>query len=81
MARLRREMLSEVDGEILEIGFGTGLNLEHYPERVRRLTAVDPGLGMTRIARRRIERSPLTWTFGSRPPRNCRSRTSGSTAW
>jgi ubiquinone/menaquinone biosynthesis C-methylase UbiE len=59
MAELRREALSEVNGEILEIGFGTGLNLEHYPERVRRLTAVDPGLGMTRIARRRIERSHI----------------------
>ena len=43
MADLRRQALSEVDGEILEIGFGTGLNLEHYPEHVRRLTAVDPG--------------------------------------
>jgi ubiquinone/menaquinone biosynthesis C-methylase UbiE len=59
MARLRREVLSEVDGEILEIGFGTGLNLEHYPERVRRLVAVDPAVGMTRIARRRIERSRI----------------------
>jgi ubiquinone/menaquinone biosynthesis C-methylase UbiE len=59
MARLRREVLSEVDGEILEIGFGTGLNLEHYPERVRHLTAVDPGVGMARIARRRIERSHI----------------------
>ena len=59
MARLRREVLSEVDGEILEIGFGTGLNLEHYPERVRRLTAVDPGVGMSRIARRRIEKSHI----------------------
>ena len=57
MARLRREVLSEADGEILEIGFGTGLNLEHYPEHVRHLTAVDPGVGMTRIARRRMEQS------------------------
>ena len=46
-------------GEILEIGFGTGLNLEHYPEHVRHLTAVDPGEGMARIARRRIERSHI----------------------
>ena len=59
MADLRRMALSEVDGEILEIGFGTGLNLEHFPEHVTHLTAVDPGLGMTRIARRRIERSPI----------------------
>ena len=48
-----------VEGEILEIGFGTGLNLEHYPEHVRHLTAVDPGEGMARIARRRIERSDI----------------------
>ena len=59
MVRLRMEALSEADGEILEIGFGTGLNLGHYPEHVRHLTAVDPGVGMTRIARRRIERSHI----------------------
>ncbi len=47
ITRLRREALSEADEEILETGFGTGLNLEHYPERVRRLTAVDPGVGMS----------------------------------
>jgi ubiquinone/menaquinone biosynthesis C-methylase UbiE len=57
LSRLRKEVLSEVDGEILEIGFGTGLNLEHYPEHVRRLAAVDPGEGMARIARRKIEAS------------------------
>jgi ubiquinone/menaquinone biosynthesis C-methylase UbiE len=57
MARLRREVLSEVDGEILEVGFGTGLNLEHYPENVGHLTAIDPGVGMARIARRRMEPS------------------------
>jgi len=59
MADLRRKALSEVDGAILEIGFGTGLNLEHYPERVRGLTAVDPGVGMSRLARQRIERSHI----------------------
>ena len=57
--RLRREVLAKANGEILEIGFGTGLNLGHYPEHVRHLTAVDPGVGMTRIARRRIERSHI----------------------
>jgi ubiquinone/menaquinone biosynthesis C-methylase UbiE len=57
IADLRKQALSEVDGEILEIGLGTGLSLEHYPEHVRHLTAVDPGLGMARIARRRIEQS------------------------
>jgi ubiquinone/menaquinone biosynthesis C-methylase UbiE len=57
--RLRSETLTQVEGEILEIGFGTGLNLPHYPEHVRRLTAIDPGVGMARIARRRIEQSRI----------------------
>jgi SAM-dependent methyltransferase len=56
---LRREVLAQADGEILEIGFGTGLNLEHYPEHVRHLTAVDPGVGMSRLARYRIEQSRI----------------------
>jgi ubiquinone/menaquinone biosynthesis C-methylase UbiE len=57
--RLRKVTLSGASGEILEIGFGTGLNLEHYPDHVRHLTAIDPGEGMARIARRRIERSVI----------------------
>jgi ubiquinone/menaquinone biosynthesis C-methylase UbiE len=57
IAELRKEVLSEVGGKILEIGFGTGLNLAYYPEHVRRITAADPGEGMNRLARRRIEKS------------------------
>ena len=44
--RSRKEFLARVDGEILEIGFGTGLNLPHYPEHVRRIITVDPNPGM-----------------------------------
>jgi len=54
MARLRSELLADVGGEVLEIGFGTGLNLPHYPVHVRRITTVDPNPGMNRLARRRI---------------------------
>src|SRR4051812_27658624 len=54
MPKLRREALAEVSGEALEIGFGTGLNLPHYPEHVRRITTVDPNPGMSRIAQRRL---------------------------
>jgi hypothetical protein len=60
--RLRSQTLSEAEGEILEIGFGTGLNLEH----VRHLTAIDPGEGMARIARRRIERSDIDVDLATR---------------
>jgi hypothetical protein len=57
VAKHRQELLSQAQGEILEIGFGTGLNLPHYPERVRKITVVDPNLGMHRKAEKRIELS------------------------
>jgi ubiquinone/menaquinone biosynthesis C-methylase UbiE len=39
---LRRELLKDAHGDVLEIGFGTGLNLPHYPTRVSQLWMVDP---------------------------------------
>ena len=59
MTPLRRELLSNVEGEILEIGFGTGLNLEHYPIHIHKLSVIDPSEGMGDIARKRIERSRM----------------------
>jgi ubiquinone/menaquinone biosynthesis C-methylase UbiE len=59
MARLRREILAGVEEDVLEIGFGTGLNLEHYPEHVRRIAAIDPAAEMGHIARKRIECSRI----------------------
>jgi ubiquinone/menaquinone biosynthesis C-methylase UbiE len=58
-ATLRRAALADVRGEILEIGFGTGLNLPHYPATVRRLTAVDSSAGMSKLARQRIAASAI----------------------
>ncbi len=40
-ARERARVLAPVRGEVLEIGFGTGLNLRHYAPAVTRLTIVD----------------------------------------
>ncbi|MGO9464249.1 MAG: class I SAM-dependent methyltransferase [Isosphaeraceae bacterium] len=59
MAALRGEALAQVGGEVLEIGFGTGLNLGHYSSQVRRIAAVDPGEGMNRLARKRIAQSRI----------------------
>ena len=59
MAALRSESLAQVSGEILEIGFGTGLNLPHYPGSVRRITTVDPNPGMGSRARLRIAQSGI----------------------
>jgi ubiquinone/menaquinone biosynthesis C-methylase UbiE len=54
---LRRELLAHSTGEILEIGFGTGLNLPNYPPQIRKLTVVDPNSGMHRLAKKRIEQT------------------------
>jgi SAM-dependent methyltransferase len=59
VARLRRELLVQACGEVLEIGFGTGLNLPFYPEAVRKLTTVDPNAGMHSLARRRMKNSTI----------------------
>jgi len=41
-ARERTKTLKSVHGDVLEVGFGTGLNLPHYPPGVTRLVALDP---------------------------------------
>ena len=38
----RRQLLAGATGQVLEIGFGTGLNIPYYPESVTSLTAVEP---------------------------------------
>ena len=56
---LRRAVLAGVSGAVLEVGFGTGLNLPHYPPGLTRLTAIDANPGMSALARRRLAASPL----------------------
>jgi SAM-dependent methyltransferase len=57
LAGHRRELLTCAHGDVLEIGFGTGLNLPYYPSGVHKLTAVDPNPGMHRLAQKRIKRA------------------------
>jgi len=53
-AKYRQEQLATVDGAILEIGVGTGLNLPHYPADVRKITTVEPNPGMNKLLQRQI---------------------------
>ncbi|MEA5508725.1 class I SAM-dependent methyltransferase [Crocosphaera sp. UHCC 0190] len=55
----RQELLKDVSGDVLEIGFGTGLNLAYYPETVKKLTVIDPNSGMNRFAKKRLETSQI----------------------
>ncbi|MBS1677370.1 MAG: class I SAM-dependent methyltransferase [Actinobacteria bacterium] len=43
IAALRRELLAEARGAVLEIGAGTGLNLPHYPGDLNQLVLAEPG--------------------------------------
>lgn len=55
MREERRRLLAQAAGATLEIGAGTGLNLEHYPEAVTRLVLVEPDRHMRRRLARRLE--------------------------
>ena len=59
MAKLRSEVLADVGGDVLEIGFGTGLNLARYPKHVNRITTAEPNPGMTGLARQRVADSGI----------------------
>jgi ubiquinone/menaquinone biosynthesis C-methylase UbiE len=59
IARHRRALLTQASGSVLEIGFGTGLNLPHYPAHIRRIASVDPSVGMHRLAQRRIKQTGI----------------------
>jgi len=59
LAKHRQQLLTTVHGDVLEIGFGTGLNLHYYPAQVRKIVTVDPNPGMNRLAQRRINKSKI----------------------
>ncbi|MEX1007349.1 MAG: class I SAM-dependent methyltransferase [Acidimicrobiia bacterium] len=57
--RLRARVASELDGEVLEVGFGSGRNVPHYPLTVKRVRAVDPATVGRKLAAKRIAASPV----------------------
>jgi ubiquinone/menaquinone biosynthesis C-methylase UbiE len=56
-ADLRHNLLAQARGRTLEIGAGTGLNLEHYPETVSELTLTEPHPHMVKRLQRRLGES------------------------
>ncbi|TSD93443.1 class I SAM-dependent methyltransferase [Skermania sp. ID1734] len=56
---LRERACAGLTGRVLEIGFGSGLNVGHYPPTVTSVSAVEPeGLGW-KLARKRLEHSTV----------------------
>ena len=61
--RLRAEVCAPLAGDIVEIGFGTGLNLPHLPPAVSRVRAVDPLENGRRLAADRLRASRVPVEF------------------
>ena len=61
--RIRSEVCAPLAGDVLEIGFGSGLNLPHLPEAVVRLRAVDPMQRGRVIAAKRLAASAVPVDF------------------
>lgn len=59
LAKYRQELLADVTGEVLKIGFGTGLNLAYYPYSIHKITTVDVNPGMNALANKRISDSGI----------------------
>lgn len=55
VSRQRRKIVPFAHGDVVEIGFGTGLNLPHYDgSRVRKVIGINPDDGLPRLAKRAI---------------------------
>lgn len=59
MAARRKELLSNARGRVLEIGAGTGLNVDSYPETLDRLVLTEPSEPMAKRMVDKVAESPL----------------------
>jgi ubiquinone/menaquinone biosynthesis C-methylase UbiE len=56
LAEMRRRLLADASGRVLELGAGTGHNLEHYSDAVTELVLCEPDHHMAGQLRERIEK-------------------------
>ncbi len=62
MAEIRAQYVPRASGRVLEIGFGTGLNLPHYATGAAaptQLSALEPAADIAALARQRLAETPL----------------------
>lgn len=64
----REKIVPLAEGDVLEIGFGSGLNLPFYdPQKVRKIWGLEPSEGMRRKAQPTVDESNLDVEFINLP--------------
>lgn len=63
LEEVRAKACEGLDGEVLEVGFGSGRNVRHYPAEVTRVLAVGPATAERDLAERRLARSSVPVDF------------------
>lgn len=60
VTKQRLKIVPQAEGVVLELGFGSGLNLPHYDaSRVRKLYALEPAPGMLAKAKKAVRDAPF----------------------
>ena len=71
MNPLRKEVIDQARGVVLEVGAGNGLNFAFYdPDRVERVEAVEPDSAMLRYARERAAKARVPVNLTQAPVEN-----------
>jgi ubiquinone/menaquinone biosynthesis C-methylase UbiE len=63
VTRLRSESVPQAQGDVLEIGIGSGLNLPFYSSKVHHVYGVDPSVKLQQMASKRAADRSLEVTF------------------
>lgn len=61
--KLRGEVCDGLSGDVVEVGFGSGRNVPHYPSSVTRVRAVDPATVGRKMAAKRLAGSAVPVEF------------------
>lgn len=67
LRRMRAELLAGAGGRTIELGAGTGVNLDLYPDAVGELVLVEPDPHMAKRLRSRVEESERVATIAEAP--------------